>query len=54
MKENVSMRTDAPHPLDISPDASKMLEQLMLAQAQECVFEKAMNEAKSEVSYLVH
>ena len=48
MKDHVSMRTDAPHPLDISPDASKMLEQLMLAQAQECVFEKAMNEGKSE------
>jgi len=48
MKEHVSMRTDAPHPLDISPDAAKMLEQLMLAQAQECVYEKAMNEGKSE------
>ncbi|QDZ22773.1 programmed cell death 6-interacting protein [Chloropicon primus] len=48
IKENVSMRTDAPHPLDISPDSAKMLEQLMLAQAQECVYEKAMCEKKSE------
>ena len=48
IKEHLSMRTDAPHPLDISPDSTKMLEQLMLAQAQECVFEKAMVEGKSE------
>ena len=48
IKDHVAMRMDAPQPLDVSPDSSRMLEQLMLAQAQECVFEKAMNEKKSE------
>ena len=48
LKDNVSLRTDAPHPLDVSFESAKMLEILMLAQAQECVYEKAVNENKSK------
>lgn len=42
----MALLTDGPpHPLDVSPDALKALELVMLAQAQECVLEKAMGGA---------
>jgi len=45
-RDNVALLTDGPpHPLDVSPDALKALELVMLAQAQECVLEKAMGGA---------
>lgn len=47
LRDRDSLRVDAPRPVDVTPEAAGMLERLMLAQAQECFFEKARNDKKS-------
>ncbi len=43
----VSLRVEAPRPVDVSPEAANMLEKLCLAQAQEVTYEKFRADAKS-------
>jgi programmed cell death 6-interacting protein len=47
LRDEASLKMDAPRPADLGPEAAAMLERLMLAQAQECVFEKALADKKS-------
>ncbi|KAJ4962002.1 hypothetical protein NE237_021912 [Protea cynaroides] len=48
LRDNVSMKASiGQSTLDISAECAGMLERLMLAQAQECVFEKVIAEGKS-------
>eukprot|EP00208_Stichococcus_sp_RCC1054_P002835 CAMPEP_0206140322 /NCGR_PEP_ID=MMETSP1473-20131121/9097_1 /ASSEMBLY_ACC=CAM_ASM_001109 /TAXON_ID=1461547 /ORGANISM="Stichococcus sp, Strain RCC1054" /LENGTH=740 /DNA_ID=CAMNT_0053534441 /DNA_START=308 /DNA_END=2527 /DNA_ORIENTATION=- len=47
LRDEASLKMDTPRPHDVGPEAAAMLERLMLAQAQECVFEKAVNDQKS-------
>lgn len=47
LRDEASLKMDAPRPVDVSPEAAAMLERLMLAQAQECVFEKVLMDRKS-------
>ena len=44
----VSLRVEAPRPVDVSPEAANMLEKLCLAQAQEVTFEKFRADGKSQ------
>ena len=43
----VSLRVEAPRPVDISPECANMLERLCLAQAQELTFEKFRADGKN-------
>eukprot|EP00192_Tetraselmis_astigmatica_P021564 CAMPEP_0117665820 /NCGR_PEP_ID=MMETSP0804-20121206/10026_1 /TAXON_ID=1074897 /ORGANISM="Tetraselmis astigmatica, Strain CCMP880" /LENGTH=299 /DNA_ID=CAMNT_0005473283 /DNA_START=175 /DNA_END=1071 /DNA_ORIENTATION=+ len=47
LKEHVCMKVEHPRPIDLTPDCASMLEKLMLAQAQEIIFEKAIADNKS-------
>lgn len=47
LRERDAVRVDVPRPVDVSPECCTMLEKLMLAQAQECFFEKATRDNKS-------
>lgn len=47
LREGLCLRLERPPPADLSPEACDMLCHLMLAQAQECIFEKAAGDGKS-------
>lgn len=47
LRDRDAPRVDPPRPVDVSPECCTMLEKLMLAQAQECFFEKATKDNKS-------
>lgn len=47
LRDVASLRVEQPRPVDISPECASMLERLCLAQAQECIFEKARADGKS-------
>ncbi|KAK9820581.1 hypothetical protein WJX72_011897 [[Myrmecia] bisecta] len=47
LRDVVSLKVEAPRPVDISPECAGMLEKLCLAQAQECTFEKARMDKKN-------
>lgn len=47
LRDVAALRVEQPRPVDISPECASMLERLCLAQAQECVFEKARADKKS-------
>eukprot|EP00887_Chlorella_sp_A99_P006063 scaffold22.g6063.t1 len=47
LRDVACLKVEAPRPTDLTPEAASMLEKLMLAQAQECVLEKASNDKKS-------
>ena len=47
LRDVASLRVEQPRPVDISPECATMLERLCLAQAQECIFEKARADGKS-------
>ena len=47
LRDVVSLRVEAPRPVDVSPEAANMLEKLCLAQAQEVTFEKFRADGKS-------
>lgn len=47
LRDVASLRVEQPRPVDISPECASMLERLCLAQAQECIFEKARADSKS-------
>ncbi|KAL4858651.1 Vacuolar-sorting protein [Chlorella vulgaris] len=47
LRDSASLKIDQPRPLDLTPEAAAMLEKLMLAQAQECVLEKAISDKKA-------
>jgi programmed cell death 6-interacting protein len=47
MRDHACLKIDAPRPIDLTFECATMLEKLMLAQAQECVLEKAAADAKS-------
>lgn len=42
LRDTASLKVDVPRPIDLTPECAAMLERLMLAQAQECVLEKAI------------
>ena len=46
LRDGSSLKVEQPRPIDISPECAAMLEKLCLAQAQECTFEKARQDAK--------
>jgi len=46
LRDHVALKVDTPRPIDLSPECAAMLEKLMLAQAQECVLEKAVAGSK--------
>ena len=46
LRDGSSLKVEQPRPIDISPECAAMLERLCLAQAQECTFEKARQDAK--------
>lgn len=47
LRDEVSLRVEAPRPVDVSPECANMLERLCLAQAQEVTFEKFAADSKS-------
>ena len=47
LRDNASLRVEAPRPVDIGPECAGMLERLCLAQAQEVTFEKARADKKN-------
>ncbi|KAI7841696.1 hypothetical protein COHA_004563 [Chlorella ohadii] len=48
LKESAKLfQVEQPRPLDLTPESASMLEKLMLAQAQECVLEKAIADKKA-------
>ena len=47
LRDVASLRVEQPRPVDVSPECASMLERLCLAQAQECIFEKARADKKS-------
>ena len=47
LRDVAALRVEQPRPVDISPECASMLERLCLAQAQECIFEKARADNKS-------
>jgi hypothetical protein len=47
LREHVAAKTDNPRPLDMSSECTGLLEKLMLTQAQECVYHKAVIDKKS-------
>ncbi|KAL4420092.1 hypothetical protein ABPG77_000573 [Micractinium sp. CCAP 211/92] len=47
LRDVASLKLESPRPLDLTPEAASMLEKLMLAQAQECVLEKSINDKKA-------
>lgn len=47
LRDSVSLKIDAPRPVDLLPECASMLERLMLAQAQECVLDKAAADGKA-------
>lgn len=47
MRDHACLKIDAPRPVDMTFECATMLEKLMLAQAQECVLEKAAVDHKS-------
>lgn len=47
LREGPCLRIERPAPMDLTPEAADMLCHMMLAQAQECVFEKAAADRKS-------
>lgn len=46
LRDIATPKMDAPRPLDLTAECASMLEKLMLAQAQECVLEKATVDGK--------
>lgn len=50
MHRNESLKLDAPRPVDLLPECCTLLEGLMLAQAQECAYRKAVLDAKSPLT----
>ncbi|EFJ43641.1 programmed cell death protein 6 interacting protein X [Volvox carteri f. nagariensis] len=49
MREGESGKTDTPRSVDITTECSVLLEKLMLTQAQECVYHKAVIDKKSPI-----
>lgn len=49
LRDVAGLKVENPRPIDVSPECSGLLEKLMLAQAQECTFEKARADKKSPV-----
>eukprot|EP00878_Enallax_costatus_P005711 GHUV01005989.1.p1 GENE.GHUV01005989.1~~GHUV01005989.1.p1 ORF type:complete len:726 (+),score=266.47 GHUV01005989.1:1137-3314(+) len=47
LKETEASKIDNPRPVDLSPECLSMMEKLMLAQAQECVYHKAVMDKKT-------
>lgn len=47
LRDVASVRVEQPRPVDVGPECAHMMERLMLAQAQECVYEKAVQDKKS-------
>lgn len=47
LKDHVAMKAENPRPVDISPECVTMLEKLMLSQAQEIFYEKAVADGKT-------
>ncbi|GBF94332.1 hypothetical protein Rsub_06954 [Raphidocelis subcapitata] len=47
LREHEANKVDAPAPVDVSPECCGLMERLMLAQAQECVYHKAVTDGKS-------
>jgi len=47
LRDNASLRVEAPRPVDIGPECAGMLERLCLAQAQEVTYEKARADKKN-------
>lgn len=47
LRDAATLKVESPRPLDLTPEAAAMLEKLMLAQAQECVLEKAIMDKKA-------
>ncbi|WIA15140.1 hypothetical protein OEZ85_001828 [Tetradesmus obliquus] len=47
LKESEAAKVDNPRPVDLSPECLSMMEKLMMAQAQECVYHKAVMDKKS-------
>lgn len=50
VKEHEASKSDNPRPVDLTPECLTMMEKLMLAQAQECVYHKALMDKKSSVT----
>uniref|UniRef100_A0A061S6K1 Programmed cell death 6-interacting protein n=1 Tax=Tetraselmis sp. GSL018 TaxID=582737 RepID=A0A061S6K1_9CHLO len=47
LREHEAMKVENPKPIDITPECTAMLEKLMLAQAQEIFYEKAIADGKT-------
>ncbi|KXZ42912.1 hypothetical protein GPECTOR_111g245 [Gonium pectorale] len=47
LRESESPKTDSPKPMDLTTECAGLLEKLMLTQAQECVYHKAVIDKKS-------
>ncbi|KIY99284.1 pH-response regulator protein palA/RIM20 [Monoraphidium neglectum] len=47
LRETEAPKVDAPRPVDITPECCVLMEKLMLAQAQECVYHKAVTDKRS-------
>ncbi|KAF8060549.1 BRO1 [Scenedesmus sp. PABB004] len=47
LKEGEASKVDSPRPVDLSPECLTVMDKLMLAQAQECVYHKAVMDKKS-------
>lgn len=47
LKDRDALKVDTPRPVDVTSECAAMLERLMLAQAQECFYEKARKDNKS-------
>lgn len=47
LRDVACLKVEQPRPLDLTPESASMLEKLMLAQAQECVLEKAIADKKA-------
>ncbi|KAI8477285.1 MAG: programmed cell death protein 6 interacting protein X [Monoraphidium minutum] len=47
LRESEAPKVDVPRPVDLTPEACGLMEKLMLAQAQECVYHKAVADGKS-------
>ena len=48
--EGAAKRLEEPRPIDLSPQCAEMLAKLMLAQAQECILEKAVLDGKTNAA----
>jgi programmed cell death 6-interacting protein len=47
LRDSACLKVEPPRPVDLSPECAAMLERLMLAQAQECVADKAAADGKA-------